>query len=312
MSLLSRHSTAPAQVEAQKRSRSALGRIRAAVRADARRDAVPTWLAEFVAWTPLVGTVVLAFVYLADRDVYYLVLREDWPVEWAQFTLLSFISALAVLTAWRLRRRGLAVVACLLVLGLGAFLLAGEEISWAQRAFAYGTPEGLSAVNEQSEFNFHNIQAGGLPLQSLFKLVSFVLAVAGLTLALVTRGPRARLRGPFWDTVAVPLFTIVGSLTMIGYWVAVVLVEVSPIVRYQEWAEMSLYLSLAGYMYAISARTGGVVGSGLVTAGRPARDRIDKPALICLAVVVAITVVLAALSAYHGIVPLNNPEALPG
>lgn len=312
MPVLSRKVTMPAPTQApRRRANFSPAGIRDAIRADARRDGVPTWFAEFVAWTPIVGSVVLLLIYLVDRDTYYVVLREDWPVEWAQFTLLAFVSVLAVVTAWRLRRRGMLVVGALLLLGVGTFVLAGEEISWAQRAFAFGTPAGLEAVNEQSEFNFHNVMAGGLPLESIFKLFSFVLAVAGLTLALATRGPKARLRGLFWDTLALPLYTIVGSLTMIGYWIAVVAVQISPVVRYQEWAEFSLYLALAGYLYAVSARAMGVTASGLVTDGRPARDRIDRPALICLAVVVLITVVLASLSAYHGIIPLNNPEAIP-
>ncbi len=37
------------------------------------------------------------------------------------------------------------------------FLVGGEEISWGQRIFGIATPESLSAVNVQNEFNIHNI-----------------------------------------------------------------------------------------------------------------------------------------------------------
>jgi hypothetical protein len=37
------------------------------------------------------------------------------------------------------------------------FLVGGEEISWGQRLFGIVTPESLSAVNVQDEFNIHNI-----------------------------------------------------------------------------------------------------------------------------------------------------------
>lgn len=40
--------------------------------------------------------------------------------------------------------------------GLG-ILLAGEEISWGQHFFGWGTPEWLGAVNKQNETNVHNI-----------------------------------------------------------------------------------------------------------------------------------------------------------
>ncbi|GAB95403.1 hypothetical protein KILIM_019_00560 [Kineosphaera limosa NBRC 100340] len=282
-------------------------RWRAFTHADARRDGVPTWLADVIWVTPIVGTLLLGALYLTRRDAYYAVLREDWPVEWAQFALLLFIAVLATITAARIRKHGALIVGLLLTVALGALALAGEEISWAQRALAFGTPPTLSEVNQQSEFNIHNIQSGSVPLQSIFKLFSFVLAVAGVTLALLTRGPRPRLQGAFWSRLAVPSYTIVGSLTMIGYWAVVVVAPISPVVRYQEWAEVSLYLALAGYVYAIFARHT-LRGSGPVIAGRPTRDPIDTSALVALAVVVALTVVLAALTAYHGIIPENAPE----
>ena len=33
----------------------------------------------------------------------------------------------------------------------------GEEISWGQRVFGFETPEALKEVNEQDEFNLHNL-----------------------------------------------------------------------------------------------------------------------------------------------------------
>lgn len=37
------------------------------------------------------------------------------------------------------------------------FLVGGEEISWGQRLFGIATPDSLSTVNVQDEFNIHNI-----------------------------------------------------------------------------------------------------------------------------------------------------------
>ena len=35
--------------------------------------------------------------------------------------------------------------------------IAGEEISWGQRIFSFSTPEILTAINDQNEFNLHNV-----------------------------------------------------------------------------------------------------------------------------------------------------------
>ncbi len=308
MSLLSRPSRRATGTHQQRPG--LIARVRAAWHDDARRDRVPLWVADTVGWTPIVGTIGLGVVYLLSRPTYYAVLREDHSVEWLQFALLLFTGLLALLAARRTLRQGWLVPVLLLVLALGALGLAGEEISWGQRAFAFGTPEALAAVNQQAEVNVHNVNVGGLRLQRAFKFVSFLLAVAGLVLAWRTRGPGRVLQGRFWEAVAVPIYTVVGSLTMIGYWAVIMVAPLNPVVRYQEWAEASLYLSLAATAYAIATRSLGVVGSGRIDSGRPAREPRDVAVLVALGVSVALTLVLAALTAYHGIIPLNAREGM--
>lgn len=290
--------------------RHPLAHLRRTWHDDARMDRVPTPVADIVAWTPVVGTVLLGITYLVNRPAYYFALREDMPVEWLQFAGLLFTAVLAGATAWRARDRGWHVAAALAVLAVGAFALAGEEISWAQRVFAFGTPEQLATMNMQAETNVHNVQVGGLQLQSVFKLVSFLLAAGGLTLAWLTRGPRPRLTGRFWSTVAVPTYTMVGSATMVAFWLAVVIAPVSPVVRFQEWAEACLYLAMGSMVFAISNRISMMSGSGPVADGRPARAPANTLALATFAGVLAVTLIFAVLTAHHGIVPLNNPEAL--
>lgn len=309
MSVLTRRSAATEPAAPTPRPRR-LSRIRRSWHADARRDRVPTVVADVVALTPIVGTVLLGLTYLVYRPAYYFALREDMPVEWLQFAGLLFIALLAAVTAWRARDRGWLVVAVLVLLAVGAFALAGEEISWGQRVFAFGTPEQLAAMNMQAETNVHNVEVGGLKLQSAFKLISFLLALGGLTLAWLTRGPRPRLTGPFWQAVAVPTYTMVGSAMMVVYWVAVVVAPVSPIMRFQEWAEASLYLAMGAMVYAISNRVAVLGGSGPVAEGLPVRAPVNRAALVTFVAVLVVTAVFAALTVHHGIVPLNNPEAL--
>jgi hypothetical protein len=42
---------------------------------------------------------------------------------------------------------------------LGAFYMAGEELSWGQWLFHWDTPETFSAINDQNETNLHNTSA---------------------------------------------------------------------------------------------------------------------------------------------------------
>jgi hypothetical protein len=45
-----------------------------------------------------------------------------------------------------------------LLLALVMLFGAGEEISWGQRIFGYGTPETVKDLNVQGEFNLHNLE----------------------------------------------------------------------------------------------------------------------------------------------------------
>jgi len=284
--------------------------LRAAFHDDARQDEVPTLVADLVAFIPIVGTVLLALLYLVHRPAYYGVLREDMPVEWLQFAGLLFTAALAALTARRAVGSGRVLVFGLVLLAVGAFVLAGEEISWGQRVFAFGTPEQLAGVNMQAETNVHNVEVAGLPLQSVFKLVSFLLALGGLILAWLTRPARPRLSGRFWRAVAVPSYTMIGSALMVVFWVLVVIAPSSPLMRFQEWAEASLYLALGAAVFAISRRPGIASEADPATAAAHRRSVGDPPAFAILAAIAVGTIVFAALTAYHGIAPLNNPEVI--
>jgi hypothetical protein len=90
-------------------------------------------------------------------------LREDGPVE--QATVLFFLLAsLALVLAWRLRdgradriEPGAGRRSAFLWLAALLFVCAGEEMSWGQRVFGWGTPEKWSAMNAQAETNLHNL-----------------------------------------------------------------------------------------------------------------------------------------------------------
>ena len=102
-------------------------------------------------------------LFLADPIAFHALSLEDGSVEdVSELALLLACGIFAVHFVNGLRRRGSwpQRLDQLVMLGLAAvlFVVAMEEISWGQRLFHFGTPERLSELNWQHEFNLHNIQ----------------------------------------------------------------------------------------------------------------------------------------------------------
>ena len=107
-----------------------------------------------------------------------------------------FVTSLLFLRGFLLARRTLdktrvSLAKQLIFLGL-AFLFffgAGEEISWGQRILGFQTPQTLSQVNRQEEFNLHNLTALEtsklLDADRLFDMFWFSFAVLIPAVALV-------------------------------------------------------------------------------------------------------------------------------
>ncbi len=94
---------------------------------------------------------------LALPEPYSWSIREDGPFETATCAAYFAASLVASLTAMRLRRRSLPLDAAFyVVLALGFFFVAGEEISWGQRLFGVKAPEYFREHNFQKELNLHN------------------------------------------------------------------------------------------------------------------------------------------------------------
>jgi len=112
---------------------------------------------------------------------------EDGPVEWGT-AIGFFAAAIGFATAARRSRAHGGPSRALLVLGaIVALVFCGEELSWGQRVFGFATPEPVREVNQQGEFNVHNIGS----LQHL--KYSLLVATIGLVGVLL---PLARLVAP--------------------------------------------------------------------------------------------------------------------
>jgi hypothetical protein len=90
-----------------------------------------------------------------------------------------------------LEKSWVSLIKQLIYLGLALLFLfgAGEEISWGQRILGFQTPESLSQVNRQEEFNLHNLSAWEasdfLDPDRLFDIFWFLFAVFTPAVALV-------------------------------------------------------------------------------------------------------------------------------
>lgn len=120
------------------------------------------WLLRLSIALPVVAIVFLVIQLVTPQFATLLVRKESWPF----FRNAIFIKSACQLVAaiafikvarhyFRQRQRLAMITAIAMVLLLG--LMIGEELSWGQRIFGWGTPSFLAEINSQSEINLHNI-----------------------------------------------------------------------------------------------------------------------------------------------------------
>lgn len=120
------------------------------------------WLLRLSIALPVAAIVFLVIQLVAPQFAALLVRKESWPF----FRNAIFIKSACQLVAaiafikvarhyFRQRQRLAMILAIAMVLLLG--LMIGEELSWGQRIFGWGTPSFLAEINSQSEINLHNI-----------------------------------------------------------------------------------------------------------------------------------------------------------
>ena len=164
-------------------------------------------------------------------------------LEWLQFAVYAATVPIALAIAMRLRRDGDRLgVGVFLLLAVGAFLVAGEEISWGQRIFGVETPENLEALNRQGEIGAHNISS----VEYLF-IVAFMLAglYGSLVPWLALRSPLAKERlGLFVPPLYLTSFFFVVFLHRLARLGIPALESNTTFVKFGEWPELCFATAL--------------------------------------------------------------------
>lgn len=118
--------------------------------------------------------------------VYYTSVQEDGALEWSSFWSFLFAGIVFAVAA-RMQRKTTGALPWFLVgTALFCFLVAMEEISWAQRVLGYQPPEYFLAENYQQEINVHNIAGQALRVWT-FRAIVFgygvLLPLLGLSVS---------------------------------------------------------------------------------------------------------------------------------
>jgi len=195
--------------------------------------------------TPLACTVLLL---LAARrsGLYRFLVREDSMLEWGQVLAYVAVIGWAFVRAPSLYRHGdRAAAAVLVILAVGAVLVVGEEISWGQRFFDFGTPEVFSR-NKQGETNLHNDER----LDRIVRAATLLAGLYGLVACLAVRRPT-----PFAPPRALAGFFAVVA----GYFAVRFLFFPEPAytqAKFSEWPEICLALGTLGWALALAVPGG--------------------------------------------------------
>jgi len=213
--------------------------------------------AQIIALLPivLIGVVVLIAILslvmkTQFRPVFRWVTAEDSILEWGQFLFVFVSAVIFARTGLRLLRSGQHVVGLLyMFLGLAAFFVSGEEISWGQRVFGWGTPDTLDAVNHQGETNVHNIRT----VQTLFGFVVLFGGMYGTLAPLVAaKFLGGRLRSSLNFLLVPPLFLVPSFMMPFGYRLFRLLIWPDTdftVVKFGEAPELCLYFGLMMFAY---------------------------------------------------------------
>ncbi|MEM7467071.1 MAG: hypothetical protein AAF387_09320 [Pseudomonadota bacterium] len=119
---------------------------------------LPRWL---WLWFPPILLLVIIPIKIVSPDFYASYIDGELGLIELATPLISIIGFVVGISVVRLAwsRVGHRERVWYLMVTLGCFYFAGEELSWGQHFFGWGTPEYLEEINDQEETNIHNISS---------------------------------------------------------------------------------------------------------------------------------------------------------
>jgi hypothetical protein len=135
---------------------------------------LPKWL---WLWLPIVVALFPYVMRLIDIETDSYVFGEQGIIENYTFIVLFIAILLGILSILKMKSFEFPFFKIwLTILVLGCIYYAGEEVSWGQHWFGWGTPEGWMDVNDQGETNLHNTSA---LLDQVPRMLLTIAAVVG-------------------------------------------------------------------------------------------------------------------------------------
>jgi len=131
------------------------------------------------AFFPIVFTLALAKLRFANFPFYSSLIKEDGLFEYSQSIFFLLASGLFGLMFVKTTDKYLIIKIFSLVLAIGLFFMAGEEISWGQRLSDLNSPNYFLSHNIQSEITVHNL--GGIQ-----PLLAWGYFLGGLVIGLIS------------------------------------------------------------------------------------------------------------------------------
>lgn len=148
-------------------------------------------------------------------DLFVWITAENSIIEWLQFVLIltsGMIFARLSLRLFQNRQTKIGVLCVLIALGM--FFVAGEEIAWGQHIFGWSTPKALEDINVQQETTLHNISSA----HPIFVYAVMLAGLYGTIVPLVrTFGWKKRQRSVLSSLLVPPLCLVPAFFMPFGY-----------------------------------------------------------------------------------------------
>lgn len=207
-------------------------------------------------WLPLLAmTIQIVLEIFLPGDVLGALHSEWGPHETLQFVVIAIAFLIGLTTLPRIEWKTRKDLGAWIVLAtLCCLYVAGEELSWGQHVFQWGTPKFWHTVNDQNETNLHNISSWFDQKPRLILLIGII--VGGIVIPILQKYYPARLPSRF-DSFYPPASLFVPALFCAVPQLVEKLgeaMEMPVFARVSEVQELYMFYFVALYLWALRSR----------------------------------------------------------